>query len=341
MTRCAGGSEAPLARCHRRPWGRAVPDSTPRVFMGGLLRDGEDSIEHVVSFIDAARRELPKLHAYVFENNSSDRTPELLADSATGRPHMSVRSESWDLDEFRERSKARTWDNKPCRIELVTEARNRLLDWMREADFTDGDRVVIVDWDFLKPPPLDPLVRHIREMVTGADAVFANGVDRTGRYYDLYALRTSEHPLGPEMLGDRFWSSRRRRRALARVIEPTELPIEVYSAFAGLAIYRAEALEGCRYSAYPTRELDAFYKERLSEYSHKGEVRRLRREKVERIHRGALLGAHLFDEELFYRNNSGFNFPITAEHVNLHLAMRARGHGRLLIVPDLPYYSHH
>jgi hypothetical protein len=309
--------------------------------MGGLLRDGEQTMDQILSFIDDAHSRLPGLRAFVFENNSRDRTPELLRRAASGRPHLQVRSEVWDLEEFRDASKARTWDNKPCRIELISEARNRLLDWVREEGMEPGDRLVIVDFDFVRPPPLDQLAGAIEEMPEGAAAVFANGVDRSGRYYDLYELRTKEHPMGPELLGDRFWSSRRRRRDLARVIAPTEPPIEVYSAFAGLAIYRAEALEGCRYSAYPTPELDAFYKGLLKEDPGNSEVRHLRRGKIEKIRKGALLGAHLFDDELFYLNNSGFNFPIAAEHVNLHISMRAKRRGKLVILPDLPYFSHH
>ena len=313
----------------------------PRVFMGGLLRDGEGTLDQILAFIDEARTELPGLEVYIFENNSRDRTPELLQEAARERPHLHARSEVWDLDEFRERSRARTWDNKPCRIELISEARNRLLDWMRADGLGGVDRVVIVDWDFLRPPPLEPLARAILELPENADGVFANGVGSTGRYYDLYELRTTEHPLGPEILGDRFWTSRRRRRALGRAIDPGEPPIEVFSAFAGLGVYRAEALEGCRYSPYPTPELHAFYKERFSEDQGNREIRRIARSKPEKVRKGALLGAHLFDDELFYLNNSGFNFPIAAEHVNLHISMRARGRGKLFILPDLPYLSHH
>jgi Cryptococcal mannosyltransferase 1 len=309
--------------------------------MGGLLRNGEEAIEQILGFIDEAERRIPGLEVHVFENNSSDRTPELLEEAVRERSHLRVRSEVWDLDEFREASKARTWDNKPCRIELISEARNRLLDWMREDGLSADDRVVIVDWDFLRPPPLEPLVRAVAELPDEAAAVFANGVGSAGRYYDLYELRTAEYPLGPELMGDRFWTSRRRRRALGRVIDPAEPPIEVYSAFGGLGIYRAEALEGCRYSPYPTPELHAFYTERLSEDPSNPEIRRVRRGKPEKVRNGALLGAYLFDDELFYVNNSGFNFPIAAEHVNLHLSMRARGRGKLFILPDLPYLSHH
>jgi hypothetical protein len=309
--------------------------------MGGLLKDGEECVAGLGGLLDALRQELPELRGYVFENNSRDRTSELLQASAAERPHLNVRSETWDLDAFREGSKARTWDNKPCRLELIAEARNRLLDWMREDGLAPGDRVVIIDWDFREPPPLDALMRHIRELPESAAAIFANGVDSTGRYYDLYELRTKDHPFGPELIGNRFWTSRRRRRNLARVIDPAESPIEVYSAFGGLAIYRGEALDGCRYSPYPTVELDSFYKERLEEDPSNREARRLRRGKLEKVRDGMALGAHLFDEELFYLNNSGYNFPIAAEHVNVNLAIRARNRGGLFIEPSLTYFSRH
>jgi hypothetical protein len=318
-----------------------MPERSPRVHVGGLLRNGEAAVPEIVAFVDALTRELPRLDAYVFENNSEDGTAEALAHWAQQRPYFHVSSEVWDLDEFRERSKARTWDNKPCRLELISTARNRLLDWIREAGLTSADRVVIVDWDFGAPPPVGPLAKHVLEMPAEADALFANGVDRRGRYYDLYELRTHEYPLGPELLGDRFWSSRRRRRALARVISPDEPPIECYSAFGGLAIYRGDAFGDCRYSAYPTPELHAFYKERFETDPRNAEVRSVRRRKVAKIRSGGLMGANLFDDELFYLNNSGFNFPIAAEHVNLHIAMRAHGGRRLFIAPSLPYFSHH
>jgi hypothetical protein len=309
--------------------------------MGGLLRDGAEAIDQILGFVDSARRELPHLEAYIFENNSRDRTAELLEQGASERPYLKVRSETWDLDQFREAHKARTWDNKPCRLELIAETRNRLLDWMREAGFKAGDSVVIVDWDFLRPPPLDPLVRSIHEMPPGVDGLFANGIDQTGRYYDLYELRTREHPLGPELLGDRFWSSRRRRRALARAISPIEPPIPCFSAFGGLAVYGADALADCRYSPYPTPALHDYYRERFHTDPKNREIRYVRRARVEKVRKGALMGAQLFGDEFFYRNNSGFNFPVVAEHVSLHLEMRARGRGNFFIDPKLLYFSSH
>ena len=308
-----------------------------RVLVGGLLRNGEAAVGRITQLALDLQREFGDVIVHVFENNSTDDTPALLMQAAREQPNLFVRCEVWDLNAFRESGKARTWDNGCCRLELIAEARNRLLDWMRESALADDDRFVMIDWDFATAPPIDALVRWIRELPEDLDAVFANGTDRRGRYYDLYELRTAEHPLGPEVMGDRFWTSRARKRALHRVIDPGNPPVPCLSAFGGLAIYRAGAVGGCRYSPYPTPELHDFYTDLFTARPGHREVRRLRREKVTTHHRGALLGAYLFDDVIFYRNNSGYNFPIAAEHVNLHLAMRANGRGRFVIAPDLGY----
>ena len=312
-----------------------------RPFLAGLLRDREAVVPDVVAFAEAARAELPGLEVFVFENNSSDRTPELLSEAADRLPWFHARCETWDLEAFREASKARTWDNKTCRLELIAAARNTLLDWVREQGPGPDDPLAIVDLDFKRPPDLAPFVRWVRELPADVDAVFANGVDGGGRYYDLYELRTAARPLGPELLGQEFWEDRRRNRELRRSIDPSGPLIEVFSAFAGIAVYRFAALDECRYSAEPTRALHDYYLERFATDPRNPEIKRYRRRKVQMGHDGALLGAYLFDDEIFYRSNSGYNFPIAAEHVNLHLAMRARGHGRLFIAPSLRYFSDH
>ena len=308
-----------------------------KVLVGGLLRNGESAVGRITQLAADLGRELGDVVVHVFENNSTDNTPALLLQAAREQANLLVRCEEWDVDAFRESGKARTWDNRCCRLELIAEARNRLLDWMRESVLADDDRLVMIDWDFATTPPIDALVRWVRELPGDLDGVFANGADRSGHYYDLYELRTAEHPLGPEIMGERFWTSRARRRALQRAIRPGEPPRPCLSAFGGLAIYRAGAVGDSRYSPYPTPELHDFYTDLFTAQPDHPEVRRIRRVKVKTHYRGALLGAYLFDDVIFYRNNSGYNFPIAAEHVNLHLAMRARGKGRFVIAPDLSY----
>ncbi len=73
-----------------------------RVFMGGLLRDSEATVGEIVAFTETACEALPELEVFIFENNSRDRTAELLAEAAATRPYLHTRSEVWDLDELRE-----------------------------------------------------------------------------------------------------------------------------------------------------------------------------------------------------------------------------------------------
>jgi hypothetical protein len=56
---------------------------------------------------------------------------------------------------------------------------------------------------------------------------------------------------------------------------------------------------------------------------------------------GVSQGIYLFDKELFYRNCSGYNFPVLCEHVPFHAAMIARGYDKLFILPPLIYVSDH
>lgn len=310
----------------------------PTPYLAGLLRDGEGAVGALVEFAQALREELPDLEVFVFENNSSDRTPELLANAAADHAWLHARSEVWDLAALRESGKGRTWDNKPSRLELIAAARNALLDWIRtEHGLAPGDRLIVIDYDFREPPPAGELAGWVRSMPQEADVLAANGVDANGRYYDLYEVRTHDHPLGPEIMGDRFWHDRRRRKDLNRVIAPDEPLIPVHAAFGGLTIYRADAIGGCRYSALPHAALHAYYRERFERDRDLPEVKRVLKEQPEKVHEGVAMGAHLFDDEVFYRNNSGWNFPVVAEHVNLQLEMRAR----VFIVPSLLYFSHH
>jgi len=124
-----------------------------RVLVGGLLRNGEAAVGRITQLALDLQREFGDVIVHVFENNSTDDTPALLMQAAREQPNLFARCEVWDINAFRESGKARTWDNGCCRLELIAEARNRLLDWMRESALADDDRFVMIDWDFATAPP--------------------------------------------------------------------------------------------------------------------------------------------------------------------------------------------
>jgi hypothetical protein len=53
---------------------------------------------------------------------------------------------------------------------------------------------------------------------------------------------------------------------------------------------------------------------------------------VIKIHEGTLLGSYLFEKNgIFYKNCSGYNYPIVCEHVIFFLEMRAKGFNKIYI----------
>ncbi len=312
-----------------------------KTLIAGVIQNREAAVPGIAKFTEEACPALGDAEVFVFENNSNDRTAARLAQVAELDSRINVRSEQWDLNAFRDEADGRTLENKPCRIELIAEARNKLLEWML-AYCPEGDhRIVMIDWDFASPPSVQKLAKWVREMPDEVDGIFANGIGSSGHYYDLYELRTDRYPFGPELAGNAFWNSRSRNRALRRRIKPDEAPFTVISAFGGLGVYRADSIRDCRYSAVPTAALHNFYTGEVERRANSREVRRLTKLASKTHYEGAMLGCEWFSDGIFYRNNSGYAFPVCAEHVNLHMEMRARKRGNFLIAPDLIYQSDH
>ena len=180
--------------------------------------------------------------AFVFvENDSDDDTKALLKAWAAERPDATL----LELDGLEARGLKRT--------DRIGVCRNAYMDFIRGSPLVHYDHLVMLDADGVNRPPID-----VEGFARGRDwleehraaAVFANSQPF---YYDVYALRhptwcprnwstdIRERPAGmsEEEARQRFVSDRQ------ILIPRTAEPIEVTSAFGGLAIYRmADALAG-------------------------------------------------------------------------------------------------
>jgi hypothetical protein len=87
--------------------------------------------------------------------------------------------------------------------------------------------------------------------------------------------------------------------------------------------------KGCRYSADVIDELHEFYLTKELPADNKNPTTH---------NEGILLGCYLKDDKIFYKNNSGYNYPVCAEHVNFHLQIRKKGYKNMFICPFLHYY---
>ena len=296
-----------------------------KVVLGGIVKNIEKYFLNAINFIVSLKLEIPNLEVCIYENNSTDSTKIFLDNFVKHNSYVQYLSEDLEDSYFLKIGNAFTWDKKPCRIEMIAYARNKLLQMIVDKNLSSSDYVIIVDLDFSVAPDVSILSKTLKYLHKDVHALFANGIQRDQRYYDAYELRTEEFPWGPEIIGDVFWSTEHMQK-LQPLLDPSGPPIPVYSAFGGLAIYRADVIKDCTYSADITDALHNFYKGRIF------------KEEVITHHKGALLGCYLKDSSIFYKNNSGYNYPIAAEHVNFNYEIRSKGYKNMFIAPFLYYY---
>lgn len=288
--------------------------------------------------------------AVFYENNSDDGTDAELMKWAKEVPEqVMVQCEKITREEQLARGLARTYDNSPCRMEQIAHARNRLLG-MLEADTGPRSKakyVIMIDMDNPVPFPVSAILRCIARDPDGFDALICNGLNPMGYMYDFYAYRDSQFPFGPEIMREAFWSGQHQCQVQTAMHNKTIfqnrqfrqntglLPyITVGSGFNGLCIFRRQAIQGVRYSAIPTAEMNA-------EYEAMKCIPPLSKNAKTHVD-GATVGMYLFPKEkdsvdkgIFYFHNSGYNFPVVCEHVPFFAGMRARNKRRIYLCTDL------
>ena len=294
--------------------------------------------------------------AVFYENNSDDGTDRELMKWASEAPagQVRVQCDKFTREEELSRGVARTFDNKPCRMEQIAHARNRLLDMLSGNQCSPAKYVVMIDMDNPVPFPVNAILRCIARDPDGFDALICNGLNPFGYMYDFYAYRDAQFPFGPEIMREAFWSGHHqcyvqtamhnKTMFCNRQIKqnPAMLPyIPVASGFNGLCIFRWEAIVGGMYSAVPTPEMNA-------EYEAMNCIPPLAKNAKTHVD-GASVGMYLFpkdkdtdkdknndaDNAVFYFHNSGYNFPVVCEHVPFFAGMRANNHRRIYLCTDL------
>ena len=306
--------------------------------------------------------------AVFYENNSDDGTDTELMKWASEAPNqVRVQCDKFTQEEELSRCVARTYDNKPCRMEQIAHARNKLLDMLvgergspNPSSLSAGGfaprYVVMIDMDNPVSFPVNTILNCIARDPDGFDALVCNGLNPMGYMYDTYAYRDAQFPFGPEIMREAFWSGHHQYYVQTAVHNktmlfmrqmkdnPALLPyIPISSGFNGLCIFRHEAIMGgIRYSAVPTPEMNA-------EYKLLNCIPPLAKNANTHLN-GASAGIYLFpnendnhknndadnaDKGIFYFHNSGYNFPVVCEHVPFFAAMRANNRRRIYLCTDL------
>jgi hypothetical protein len=293
-----------------------------RILLAGIIRNIEESFYVFTNFINNLKEVIPNLEVCIYENNSTDSTKLLLENFK--KDFVQIKSENYSEEFFIQNFPARTYKNEPCRIHKIAFARNKLLEMIQEKHLDQNDFIIMMDMDIKQSPDINIINKLITSWPEGLHVLFANGVQHNGHYYDGYVFRSAELPYGPEILGETFWSNNHMAK-IQQKYEPNSTLIPVISAFGGIEIYRADVIKGCTYSADITDELHEFYKSLPIVDSN-----------PQTHYNGCSLG--IYKDNIFYKNNSGYNYPICAEHVIFHLQIRKNGYKNMFICPFLYYY---
>jgi hypothetical protein len=216
--------------------------SGKKVLIVGLARDCEKTLLKEILRLQNIFLELfEQVDFYIVESDSSDGTVATLTEC------------SRVINGFNFQSLGKLQRMVPDRIERLRVCRNNYIEYIFSSK-TQYDFVVMNDFDIKNRKLKAKNLRAIFSEKIEWSAFFAN---QAGRYYDIYALR---HPQWNKR--DCFIEANELRLqgiknfqqealwAKMKKIPVSNDPIQVESAFGGLAIYKTQDLKGLDYSLY-------------------------------------------------------------------------------------------
>ncbi|MBP2549329.1 hypothetical protein J2858_002252 [Neorhizobium galegae] len=211
------------------------------IVIAGLARDCAHSLPRLLPVLEELAERFSRSHFIFLENDSLDRTKEVL--KAFAKQHPSCYFDSLD-------GIGRIYRRRTARLAYL---RNAILQ-RAEACVADPQHafLLLLDLDDVNSTVTVDYLLNLVENDTGDWAgLFANQADN---YYDLWALRHAR--LCP---GDVWKKVRERPKEMSREdavarfvtalsfsLPPDQGRVEVESAFGGLGLYRFSAISGCR-----------------------------------------------------------------------------------------------
>lgn len=132
--------------------------------------------------------------------------------------------------------------------------------------------------------------------------------------------------MGPELTGELFWKNLPVSNNICDKLVP------VYSAFNGIGIYKKEIFQKYKYDFLVNDSIKRFYRKYIKNNQLDDTLLKIVENGCEKYKNGYK------DEEsdIYWKSNSGYDKPITCEHVSLNFALYNDGY-RLFINPKMIY----
>jgi len=216
--------------------------SPPKILISGTIRNGARYLEESIERIETAFASLSEVSWLVIESDSSDETLLVLR-------KISERNQN-----FKYISLGNLAEDYPKRTDRIARARNEYLgEFQNSNDYSECTHLVVADLDGVN----DFLTREGVSSTFEIGGGFVITANQEGPYYDIWALRHeywSPNDCWKELdfFKENIWwpESALEKSVLSRMITigTHEAPIEVLSAFGGLAIYPRDSVRNLVYS---------------------------------------------------------------------------------------------
>lgn len=296
----------------------------------------KNAANHLRDNIDSAielGKQCNRYKIVIYENNSTDSTKSILSDY-NSRPEFHILSEDIATETIKRESKIWaytkvTGSDHPCRIEQISNARNKLVNELQKPIYDDFNYVVMIDFDskmFIIDGILDSLrlVKENRNRV-----IYANSL----KYYDYYALRSPHADysmFGPELMGEHFWQLMSTEPLKIDPSSSTLVP--VYSAFNGIGVYDKAIFASHFYDALPTAAVKDEYKKIANVHPESyAKYKSILHNSCPKFPSGEI------DELFYWKSNSGYDKPVICEHVAFNFSLLADG-CEIYINPRMLYW---
>jgi len=317
-----------------------------KVLICGICRNIEPAVPNSIRSIEELGAHFLDYRVVIYENNSHDKTKELLKKWSKKNRKVTFLSEHVSKKQYA-RELAMRLNN---RTEAIARARNKVLDVALSKKYDDYKYVIWADLDFLTPWDVENVVQTILHPEQEWDAVLAYG------NYDLFAFRDERCPIGFELVGFNYWNllDPIRKEFTMENDDPWR---KVYSAFGGLGIYKRSSIQGCRYSGVITKDLETLMTQWLEKARKAKQPVPLLKEYEELLTNGKVIdltssylknrenypseiGIRLHNEHgngniVFFSCGRIGTLPSTCEHIPFHASMILKGHDKIFVNPKI------
>lgn len=304
------------------------------IIICGVVKNVKNRIDHNIKLCRELGNRCDSYKIIIYENNSNDGTKEIL-EKYNNDPDCKIIMENLDIGKHNSEIWAYTkitGSDHPCRIEQISNARNKLINEITKDIYDSYTIVVNID--------LDSSFWDVNGIIDSIDKV---GNDRntiiyanSTVYYDYYALRSSHskyHLLGPEVIGEVFWDNLNKEK-LRLDPEKNEL-VPVYSAFNGIGVFDKNIYKKYRYNFLVDNHIKTFYNEVFTTHPTLLQEFKQHVEKQCDKFLGGVeeIGIH----KIYYKNNSGYDKPVICEHVSFNFNLHLEGY-KIYINPKMLYW---